>query len=195
MSSKRENVQNAKKVHLHWASKVENNYAVMVKLLGEDACEYIRLGGGEQCYACGSESHLHKCHIIPHGCGGSGKNDNIFLMCLRCHQDNPDSIHEDMFFHYVRHRRSHMNYCMDSVFKIFKQLELEASEDELEKINRFGGLSMDEMLAHHESMDNQSICTGLNNQMSVSTSVMALWKNIMLNWNPPSLASVQPPLI
>ena len=41
---------------------------------------------------------LHRCHVIPECLGGSDEPSNLVLMCQACHQDNPDSTDESLFW-------------------------------------------------------------------------------------------------
>ena len=38
-----------------------------------------------QCFACGSQSALQRCHILPKWQGGNDTVDNLHLLCFHCH--------------------------------------------------------------------------------------------------------------
>ena len=43
------------------------------------------------CWACWAESQaVQRCHIVAHSHGGSNDPANYFLLCWRCHRDQPD---------------------------------------------------------------------------------------------------------
>lgn len=50
----------------------------------------------ERCWRCGYERHLQKCHIIPDSLGGSNTPDNLVLLCVECHKENPN-VHDKKF--------------------------------------------------------------------------------------------------
>ncbi len=44
----------------------------------------------ECCWRCGDKGSLQRCHIIPDSRGGSGKPENLLLLCARCHREAPN---------------------------------------------------------------------------------------------------------
>lgn len=179
-----------KTIHKYWLELVQNDIDKYEKVLGGDTVVNILYGNAAECYACGCEARLQRCHIVPHCCGGSDLADNLFLMCLRCHQDNPDTVYADMFFHYVRHRESYVNFSWGEVVRVMKELVAEAKAEDLEKVELFQKVPIREQMSHHNQIDNDKMGVSLNNRLNVNTFVHAAWKNITEHWNPePSLPS------
>lgn len=47
------------------------------------------------CWACGEERKLQRAHIMPASAGGPDVGKNYFLLCRRCHQEQPDNASEE----------------------------------------------------------------------------------------------------
>lgn len=74
---------------------------------------------------------LQKCHIIPKQFGGSDDVDNLFLMCIECHDNAPDTRSKDAFFKWINKQDYSINF-KEKVRKEIKTFEL---EDQIESIN------------------------------------------------------------
>lgn len=179
MAQDRDTMPSVSRIHKYWYDRVSADLEGNYILLGDNAVTNILVGKGEECYACGQDGRPQRCHILPHSCGGDESVENLFLMCITCHQDNPDTIYEDMFFHYVRHREPHINTLTDGIFQTLQQLLTYASDDEKAAIEEFNKLSEAEQLAHHLRIDKHSVGPSVNNKMSVATKVMSMWKNVV----------------
>lgn len=170
------------KVHQYWLDRANNNTDNLVDLIGQRAVDNILYGDGKDCYACGSPRHLNKCHVIPNSCGGSASDpENLFLMCSDCHQQNPDTIYPDMFWHFVKTREPYMDSTIKDIYRILKNLKAGASDNELEIFDRFSGLSYKDMVDLYRSIPYTESSTTLNNQMSIATHVSVIWKNVMMD--------------
>lgn len=52
------------------------------------------------------KSSLNRCHIIPHMLGGSDDDPgNYLLMCLRCHEESPDTDNPKLMFRWLYNKR------------------------------------------------------------------------------------------
>jgi hypothetical protein len=179
MAQNRDGMPTAKRIHEYWYKFVVEDQDAMYALLGGDSVTNILVGKAEECYACGHKARLQKCHIIPHGCGGDEGVENLFLMCLRCHQDNPDTIYPDLFYKYVREKESHINSAFDAIVPYMLSSVEECSVEERATVDAFVNLPVGQQMAHHRKIDSESLCTGMNNRMSFNSLLGGIWKNIL----------------
>lgn len=172
----RKGTSTTKKIHQHWYSKItgeDSNY--WYKKLGDSSFENILEGSGNFCYACGRETKsLHHCHITPHALGGSSDDENIFLLCGRCHQDNPDTIFKDLFFDYVKNRNFWLDEIALQTTPIFLRL--------LRSNPNVGQSVLDKMLSPEFDLPSfmcenslDKVSAGCNNRMSYETMAGALF--------------------
>lgn len=187
MTQDRGTMPTTKKIHDYWYKQVTENQDELLKLIGDNAVVNILIGKGEECYACGHNTRLQKCHIVPHGCGGDENVENLFMMCLRCHQDNPDTVYADLFYKYVREKESYLNSTMDAIYPYITNSAAELSDEERAKFDAFCDLTSKQQAAHHKKIKFRNICTGMNNRMSFNTLLGAIWKNILHNDFTPKL--------
>ena len=58
------------------------------------------------CWACGIEcNRLERAHIIPEGLGGAMTAENMVLLCLHCHGQNPETIYPVFFWLWMQGRK------------------------------------------------------------------------------------------
>lgn len=174
--SERDGVPSAKRIHEHWLAKVggDNDVAAWI---GENAYDNI-MCELEVCYACGREAKLQRCHIRPHSLGGSDTDvDNYFLMCMDCHQNNPDTIYTKLFWHYIRNRPQYLNVFATDVYTIITSLFAESTEEEKDAFMKFAKLPVREQTAHHLNIPLEAMTVSLNSRMSTHTGVGAMFMN------------------
>lgn len=65
------------------------------------------------CWACGDESRdLERAHIEPASAGGSDADPtNFFLLCPRCHREQPDAAPREYQVRWLRERESFEAWC------------------------------------------------------------------------------------
>lgn len=126
-------------IHDYWLHQATHDSEWLIDNVGETSYLHILQGEGQDCYACGRHrtNELEKCHIIPHSLGGSMWPDNLFLMCCDCHSDNPDSIHTELFFNYVRGRDLWFARDFMAMMLNLKKLNSNCSDEDRESFNRF----------------------------------------------------------
>lgn len=56
----------------------------------------------ERCWRCGCKAKLERCHIIPHSLGGKDSQDNLVLLCHRCHIENPNVSDPQIMWDWIR---------------------------------------------------------------------------------------------
>jgi 5-methylcytosine-specific restriction endonuclease McrA len=105
LTGKRKAAPTVAAIHNYWNSRIKGQDAEhWANTLGDLSFEVILEDNGKSCYACGKPCTPQRCHIIAHQFGGSVDPSNLFLMCHECHAENPDGLHESVFFNYVRNR-------------------------------------------------------------------------------------------
>ena len=134
MSQNRESPKTLKAINKFWINELDTNPEKWVDKLGDSSFENIIESDGRCCYACGREtSSLHRCHITPHALGGSQDHSNIFLLCGRCHQDNPDTAFPELFFNYIKNKKFWLDEIAVEFSKVFTRL-LSSDEELGEKV-------------------------------------------------------------
>lgn len=48
---------------------------------------------------------LERCHIVPRSLGGSDEPENLFLLCLECHDRAPNTTSREAFLQWVKSQR------------------------------------------------------------------------------------------
>lgn len=61
---------------------------------------------GLSCWCCGAERKLQACHIVPASLGGLGDPANIVPLCALCHDEMPDVVDREYFWHWLRERQN-----------------------------------------------------------------------------------------
>lgn len=57
------------------------------------------------CWACGiNAGSLQRAHIIPESLGGPMTESNMVLLCTHCHGQNPETIHAEYFWLWIKGR-------------------------------------------------------------------------------------------
>lgn len=131
MTTTRKSVS-AKAIDAYWRNELRTNGSKWYPLLGDTVFENILEGDSTCCYACGrAHKNLTKCHIVPHGLGGSEDPSNMFLMCGRCHDANPDTVHPRLFFNWVKTVGHWMDQDMQSFLRPMQSYMSELSKEEL----------------------------------------------------------------
>ena len=105
-----------KPFHLHNSEK--NNYYKLVESENEKDIESI--------YDLKSvKSSLERCHIVPHSLGGSDDEDNLFLLCKKCHAQSPDVLKKEYFLKYIYDKRKEYiwGYHFSEFLSNYKYLE------------------------------------------------------------------------
>lgn len=64
----------------------------------------------EQCWSCADKCELQHCHIIPHALGGKYEPANIVLLCNQCHKENPNTTNPDLYWNWLKSRKSLSHY-------------------------------------------------------------------------------------
>lgn len=165
-----------KRIHEHWLSKIDADSGA-ISLMGDNAYDNI-MCEHEVCYACGREAKLQRCHIVPHSLGGSDMDvENYFLMCLDCHQQNPDTVYPKLFWHYIRNRPQYLNVFATDVFQIISSLLAESTDAEKDAFMAFAKLPVREQTQFHLGIPLEAMTVSLNNRMSTHTGVGAMFMN------------------
>lgn len=67
---------------------------------------------------------LQRCHIIPRQFGGSNEANNLFLMCVECHDKAPNTRSREAFFKWAS-QQNHNRDLYDVVMKELRTFELQ----------------------------------------------------------------------
>lgn len=167
-----------KHIHKYWRNLALNDDGALLKKIGDYAFETILETDGDACYACGKACRVQRAHIIPDSLGGSEEPDNLFLLCIPCHQANPDTTYTDMFYSFIRNVKPHFGDWTMQVKGILDTLYKEASADERASYESvFSRVEYSPKdLWDNDGMD--QIGTGLNNAMSAQTMAIHMWKTL-----------------
>lgn len=165
-------------IHQYWQKRVNDDNGDFLKLVGDYTFETIYETSANCCYACGKECRVHKAHIIPDSLGGTSQPDNLFLLCIPCHQANPDTVYPEMFFNYVKYVPHHLDTSVMSMKTIIDRLYKEATEDEKQKFNKVYKDPTVDPKELWKSGNMSDVGTGLNNAMSLQTASVYMWKTI-----------------
>lgn len=77
------------------------------------------------------EVPLQRCHIVPRQFGGSDEADNLFLMCIECHDKAPNIRSRELFLKWT----SKQNYNRDFGELVMKEIKNFELDKEIDKIN------------------------------------------------------------
>jgi len=115
------------------------------------------------CFACfkprGSWSVFDRAHIVPHMLGGSNHPSNFVMLCHRCHAENPNTKHEDVYFKWLASVKNYKTQFTDKVTEAlgFYGVPIEEA-NEIYKLE--GWKFMHDMLV--DSMDECGLHNGIN---------------------------------
>ncbi|RKQ51237.1 HNH endonuclease [Roseivirga pacifica] len=73
------------------------------------------------------ECYLERSHIVPSALGGCNCEANLVLLCRTCHEDNPDTRNEELFFRWFNSRRSYPLRRLEEIKVEFQNFNLEFS--------------------------------------------------------------------
>lgn len=73
-------------------------------------------------------SGLNKCHIYAKQFGGKDSEDNLFLLCEKCHAESPDTKNPKAFFRWVCRKRKERKGGYLREWKVTEMLEQEFSQ-------------------------------------------------------------------
>lgn len=108
----------------------------------------------KRCALCGSTASLETHHIVPLACGGPDTEDNILIVCRKCHailtplsiltkiglkkanERNHPKIIQEKFYNKVKEAMNGTKYCLDAtdVMDIFDSI----IEDEIAMMRGVG---------------------------------------------------------
>jgi hypothetical protein len=77
--------------------------------------------------------HFDRAHIIPKMLGGSNDPSNFIMLCQKCHLENPNTKHEDIYFIWLGSVKNHNLKWSEDLVNAFKLFGL--SDEELEILN------------------------------------------------------------
>ena len=90
--SKRETIRTSKKECIeYWSKRVSESE------IGTDWDLADR-----QCWRCGKEADLQRCHIVPDSLGGKDEAPNIVLLCERCHEEGPNVEDPEIMWDWIK---------------------------------------------------------------------------------------------
>ena len=98
----------------------ENNKNYDKCLNSKDFNEFIKIWDFREV-----TSKLDRAHIIPDSLGGEPVEDNLFLLCHRCHQDSPDINNKQLFLKWIYHKRKNPSVEVNCVIKALNILSNE----------------------------------------------------------------------
>lgn len=138
MSKKRTNKTSHEQIADYWfKSHSGNEYALLDETeLNIDACDCLT-----NCWRCGNERKLEKCHIVPHALGGSDSPDNYVLLCKSCHLENPNVSEKEYMIDWLKRSKTTLSvYGLYDWSKAYD--EVVESRNDKQKSN-FGQLSIE----------------------------------------------------
>ena len=56
---------------------------------------------------------LQRCHIVPRSLGGSDEPENLFLLCLPCHDHAPNTPSRELFLRWVTAQRGRKRFARE----------------------------------------------------------------------------------
>ncbi len=85
------------------------------------------------CWACfkGIDDPNHKpqrAHIISRKNGGNYEPNNFFLLCRKCHQEQPDGNSFEMQFLWLQNKESELNQTITLIENLLKIVQVEAMD-------------------------------------------------------------------
>lgn len=176
----RKNPKVSKKIHEYWYKEVTGERAdYWANRLGDSSYENIVEGNGKWCYACGKESgHLQRCHIVPHCLGGGVEDSNMFLLCNRCHQDNPDTVFIELFFDYVKTKNFWLDEIAIETSKVLLKLVAANPDIGNRVLQKLDAESFGIEKYLEDRNISESVGVGCNNLMSYTTMAGALYHTL-----------------
>jgi len=113
---------------------------------------------------------LHRCHIIAESLGGSNTVDNLFLMCVDCHDLAPNTRSKRLFLVWAKNQKGRRMKEIEQAIKSF-----DLSEEECLAINEivFGISNNDFKVWLFENTTLHRDQRGRGNRLTISTLVAA----------------------
>jgi len=75
----------------------------------------------DECWACGSNLYIERCHIHSFSEGGSNNTDNLVLLCRGCHHES-ELLSPQFFWNWIRGKRQ--TDWMSQIERACKKIEL-----------------------------------------------------------------------
>lgn len=98
------------------------------------------------CWRCGYKKRLQRCHIIPAALGGKDEPENMVILCVRCHAENPNVEDPEIMWDWIK---AYNTSCYGTFWDIQALKEYEfiyksTVEYDIEKIFTEAGVENDE---------------------------------------------------
>lgn len=169
---------NIKKIDKYWKQVAKDNPKYLIELVGEDCFLNIIDEDYKEkiCYACGKDCNPQRAHIIPDSLGGEPNPDNMFLLCVSCHQNNPDTIYKDMFFKYIKSVTSHLNTRFELLHHYIQNLIDTSTKEDVDKFMQAISIPKQDIVEKFLYVDINEHSVGLSNALSEATVISVLWK-------------------
>lgn len=94
------------------------------------------------CWGCGYGSHesgsgMNRAHIKGASRGGSNDPSNFFLLCDRCHTEQPDGLSRDMQIRWLKDRENWVSLTWDVIESWWAQIMKEVPGVTMDDISRY----------------------------------------------------------
>ncbi len=179
MSTYKQITVSNKEISNYWKSVANTNSRDLLEKTGDNTFEIILESEGKHCFACGIKCRPHRAHIIADSLGGLPTVDNLFLLCIPCHQSNPDTTDTKLFFNYVRNKPSYVHTLIGETYKNFNNLYKDATDVEKSKIHAFNDASQEQRTKLIAGIDGMSFTNSLNNVVTNATLTGVVWNAVL----------------
>lgn len=121
--SKRETIRTSKKECIeYWSKRVSESE------IGTDWDLADR-----QCWRCGKEADLQRCHIVPDSLGGKDESPNIVLLCERCHEEGPNVEDPEIMWDWIKAyaKPNEFQFLFSQINREYEYIYNRSIEDEI----------------------------------------------------------------
>lgn len=121
--SKRETIRTSKKECIeYWSKRVSESE------IGTDWDLADR-----QCWRCGKEADLQRCHIVPDSLGGKDEAPNIVLLCERCHEEGPNVEDPEIMWDWIKAyaKPNEFQFLFSQINREYEYIYNRSIEDEI----------------------------------------------------------------
>lgn len=104
----------------------------------------------DYCWRCGKEDGLIKAHIVAHSHGGSNDPDNYIILCVLCHEEQPDGASREVQLAWAAVGESHITIMLRLYNQMREAMNMLAKGDTekvIKYIDEVGELDQEEKLS------------------------------------------------
>ena len=139
MSEERKSRPMHKSIMQYWKSREASERLDQYRFDHRLELEFVDMLKKDDCFFCfgcyeqeESWRSFDRAHIVPAMLGGSNHPSNFVMLCSECHYDNPNTVHEEIYFKWL----DGVEFCYSKKYRrLLKALKLfEVSFESIDRI-------------------------------------------------------------